>query len=409
MPSQQKPHLGLEDLKDAMPVAEVSADVAVKEDTQAPAKPPMGFGAIAQQVPASSAVPVANMRVSSKMVMKRDGTRAPFNADQINKSIERATYGLANPLEKVMQIASETELTIYDGITTEEMDQATINAALQNAQYDLDYDKIATRLLVKTIYKKVLGTYDTKEELVTMHKAHFQHYVRLGVELNLLDKRLKQFDLDELGRYLKLERDEFYKYSGMSTMMDRYLIKDTDGKPLETPQYFWMRIAMAMAIPEKDKMGMAKKFYDKMSKLEYLSAGSTNIGAGTTRSSLSNCYLMQIEDDMEHIGKTVQDVLMLSKATGGIGLAVTKLRANGSILKSNNTVSSGPVPFMHIIDSAVRAVQRGGKKKGALPGFYRPQAECRRRLPPYPYCKYCSLYVRRVHEARAERPRVVSF
>jgi ribonucleoside-diphosphate reductase alpha chain len=366
MPSQQKPHLGLEDLKDAMPVAEVSADVAVKEDTQAPAKPPMGFGAIAQQVPASSAVPVANMRVSSKMVMKRDGTRAPFNADQINKSIERATYGLANPLEKVMQIASETELTIYDGITTEEMDQATINAALQNAQYDLDYDKIATRLLVKTIYKKVLGTYDTKEELVTMHKAHFQHYVRLGVELNLLDKRLKQFDLDELGRYLKLERDEFYKYSGMSTMMDRYLIKDTDGKPLETPQYFWMRIAMAMAIPEKDKMGMAKKFYDKMSKLEYLSAGSTNIGAGTTRSSLSNCYLMQIEDDMEHIGKTVQDVLMLSKATGGIGLAVTKLRANGSILKSNNTVSSGPVPFMHIIDSAVRAVQRGGKKKGAL-------------------------------------------
>jgi transcriptional regulator NrdR family protein len=283
MPSQQKPHLGLEDLKDAMPVAEVSADVAVKEDTQAPAKPPMGFGAIAQQVPASSAVPVANMRVSSKMVMKRDGTRAPFNADQINKSIERATYGLANPLEKVMQIASETELTIYDGITTEEMDQATINAALQNAQYDLDYDKIATRLLVKTIYKKVLGTYDTKEELVTMHKAHFQHYVRLGVELNLLDKRLKQFDLDELGRYLKLERDEFYKYSGMSTMMDRYLIKDTDGKPLETPQYFWMRIAMAMAIPEKDKMGMAKKFYDKMSKLEYLSAGSTNIGAGTTR------------------------------------------------------------------------------------------------------------------------------
>ena len=149
-------------------------------------------------------------------------------------------------------------------------------------------------------------------------------------------------------------------------MLDRYLIKDADLKPLETPQYFWMRIAMAMAVNEKDLNGWAKRFYDKMSKLEYLSAGSTNIGAGTTRSSLSNCYLMQVEDDMAHIGKTVSDVLMLSKATGGIGLAVTKLRANGSILKSNNTVSSGPVPFMHIIDSAVRAVQRGGKKKGAL-------------------------------------------
>ena len=362
MPSQQKPRLGLEDLKDTVPVNSAGSNAAAQADDVSAAPE----AALAAPATPSSMQPVARTMSSSKTVMKRDGTRAPFNADQINKSIERATYGIPNPLEKVMQIASETELTIYDGITTEEMDQATINAALQNAQYDLDYDKIATRLLLKTIYKKVLGTYDTKEELLTMHKAHFQHYVRLGVELNLLDKRLKQFDLDELGRYLKLDRDELYKYSGASTMLDRYLIKDADKKPLETPQYFWMRIAMAMAIPEKDKMGMAKKFYDKMSKLEYLSAGSTNIGAGTNRSSLSNCYLMQIEDDMEHIGKTVSDVLMLSKATGGIGLAVTKLRANGSMLKSNNTVSSGPVPFMHIIDSAVRAVQRGGKKKGAL-------------------------------------------
>ena len=353
MPSQQKPRLGLEDLRTVLPEIEETrtTDVATTEP--------------ATKVQAKAPVTTAPT-TSSKMVLKRDGTRAPFNADQINRSIERATYGIPNPLEKVMQIASETELTIYDGITTEEMDQATINAALQNTQYDLDYDKIATRLLLKTIYKNVLGTYDTKEELATMHKSHFQHYVRLGIELGLLDKRLKQYDLDELGRYLKIDRDELYKYSGASTMLDRYLIKDSDKKPLETPQYFWMRIAMAMALPEKNKTEWAKKFYDKMSKLEYLSAGSTNIGAGTNRSSLSNCYLMQMEDDMEHIGKTVSDVLMLSKATGGIGLAVTKLRANGSMLKSNNTASSGPVPFMHIIDSAVRAVQRGGKKKGAL-------------------------------------------
>lgn len=359
MSSPQKQKIGLEDLH---VIAAKLPDVAQQTSVPTPAPSPAP-AASAPVVPAAASAPV---RTSSKMVLKRDGTRAPFNADQINKSIERATYGLSNPLEKVMQIASETELTIYDGITTEEMDQATINAALQNAQYDLDYDKIATRLLLKTIYKKVLGSYDTKEELATMHKAHFQHYIRLGIELGLLDKRLRKFDLDELGRYLRIDRDELYKYSGASTMLDRYLIKDADLKPLETPQYFWMRIAMAMALNEKDHNGWAKRFYDKMSKLEYLSAGSTNIGAGTTRSSLSNCYLMQVEDDMAHIGKTVSDVLMLSKATGGIGLAVTKLRANGSILKSNNTVSSGPVPFMHIIDSAVRAVQRGGKKKGAL-------------------------------------------
>ena len=367
MSSPQKQTLGLHDLKTvaatAAPVREASHQQESAVHTAPLTTSESAPVATAPATPVATAQPPAAF---GKQVLKRDGTRAPFNADQINKSIERATYGIPNPLEKVMQIASETELTIYDGITTEEMDQATINAALQNAQYDLDYDKIATRLLLKTIYKKVLGSYDTKEELVTMHKAHFQHYVRLGIELGLLNKNLRKFDLDELGRYLKIERDELYKYSGASTMLDRYLIKDADIKPLETPQYFWMRIAMAMAVNEKDHNGWAKKFYDKMSKLEYLSAGSTNIGAGTNRSSLSNCYLMQVEDDMAHIGKTVSDVLMLSKATGGIGLAVTKLRANGSMLKSNNTVSSGPVPFMHIIDSAVRAVQRGGKKKGAL-------------------------------------------
>lgn len=303
----------------------------------------------------------------SIFVTKRDGTKDEFNADRINKSIERACVGIENPVEKVTQIASETELTLYNGITTEELDQATINAALQNAQIDLEYDKIATRLLLKTIYKKVLGDFETKEELLTLHKNHFPEYVRLCVELGLLDPKLGTlFDLEELAKTLKPERDELYKFSGLSTMQNRYLSKDANQNPLETPQYFWMRVAMGMSLYEKNPTDWAKKFYEKMSKLEYLSAGSTNIGAGTTRPSLSNCYLMQIEDDMDHIGKTVKDVLMLSKATGGIGLAITKLRANGSTLKSNNSVSSGPIPFLHIIDSSVRAVQRGGKKKGAL-------------------------------------------
>ncbi len=275
----------------------------------------------------------------SIVVTKRDGVKEPFNADRINKSIERACIGIDNPIEKVAQIASETELTLYSGITTEELDQATINAALQNAQIDLDYDKIATRLLLKTIYKKVVGDFEEKEEFETLHKEHFSAYIHLCVELGLFDPKLATlFDLQVLANALRTDRDDLYKYSGLSTMKDRYLAKDSKQNPLETPQYFWMRVAMGMSLFEKNPTEMAKKFYDKMSRLEYLSAGSTNIGAGTTRASLSNCYLMQVEDDMDHIGKTVKDVLMLSKATGGIGLAVTKLRANGSTLKSNNTI-----------------------------------------------------------------------
>lgn len=300
-------------------------------------------------------------------ITKRDGTKEPFNADRINRSIERACHGLTNPIEKVTQIASETELTLYDGITTDEMDQATVNAALQNVQFDIEFDKIATRLLLKIIYKKVLGDFTSDEELKVLHLDGFSKYIAHGIEIGQLDPRLgKIFDLSELGKALRMERDDLYKYSGVSTMQNRYLLKSKTFDPLETPQYFWMRVAMGMSLTEKNPTEYAKKFYDKLSKLEYLSAGSTNIGAGTTRPSLSNCFLMQVEDDMSHIGKTVSDVLMLSKATGGIGLAVTKLRANGSVLQSNNTVSSGPVPFLHIVDSAVRAVQRGGKKKGAL-------------------------------------------
>src|SRR5258708_3034874 len=307
-------------------------------------------------------------------ITKRDGSRVPFNADRINKSIERACYGITDPISKVIQIATETRLTLYDGITTEELDAATINAALQNAQFGLEFDKIATRLLLKDIYKKVLGDYDnqeskliSQEEFVKLHNAHFTEYIQNAVEGGLLDKRMMEnFDLNDLSISLKVENDELYKYSGLSTMLNRYLVKNEKQYPLETPQYFWMRIAMGMSLNEESPTVWAKKFYEKMSKLEYLSAGSSNIGAGTPKPKLSNCFLMEMHDDMEHIGKTVSDVLLLSKATGGIGLSVSKLRAEGSVLRTNNTVSSGPIPFMHIIDSAVRAVQRGGKKKGAL-------------------------------------------
>lgn len=307
-------------------------------------------------------------------ITKRDGSKVPFNADRINKSIERACYGIDDPISKVIQIATETRLTLYDGITTEELDKATINAALQNAQFGVEFDKIATRLLLKDIYKKVIGDYDSEgskkisdEEFQKLHNSHFKTYILDAVERGLLSKNMATtFDLDDLGNSLKVENDELYKYSGLSTMQNRYLVKKEDQSPLETPQYFWMRVAMGMALKEKEPNVWAKKFYEKMSRLEYLSAGSSNIGAGTPNPKLSNCFLMEMQDDMEHIGKTVSDVLLLSKATGGIGLSVTKLRAEGSLLKASNMKSSGPIPFMHIIDSAVRAVQRGGKKKGAL-------------------------------------------
>jgi ribonucleoside-diphosphate reductase alpha chain len=174
------------------------------------------------------------------------------------------------------------------------------------------------------------------------------------------------FDLEKLASALKIERDELFTYAGLSSLLDRYSMRDENQKRIETPQFFFMRVAMGLSYNEKNPTEAAIKFYEKMSRLLYIAGGSTNLGAGTARPALSNCFLLEVHDDMDHIAKSVADVLKISKASGGIGVSLTKLRATGSPLKSSNTVSSGPTPFAKIMDTAIRAVQRGGKKLGAL-------------------------------------------
>ncbi len=303
-------------------------------------------------------------------VTKADGTKELHNADRVNRSIERACAGLTDPISKVTQIATETNLTLYSGITTDELDKATINAAVQNIKEDIEFDKVATRLLLKTVYRHVIGEYDKEnpEDLKKRHREHFFTYIEEGIANNRIHPDMKfKFDLNVLADTLNIERDDYFQYAGLDGLINRYMIKGVDQNPLETPQYFFMRIAMGLSYNEKDPTEAARKFYSKMSRHQYIPGGSTNLAAGTTKPALSNCFLLEMHDDMKHIAKTVSDVLLLSKDSGGIGLSITKLRATGSPLLSNfGGTSSGPTPFAKIIDTAIRAVVRGGKKKGAL-------------------------------------------
>ena len=300
-------------------------------------------------------------------VVKRNGQREPYDANKINLAIEHASTGLDENITWVTQIASELELTLFDGITTQQLDEAVIQVALQNVKDDPAFDTVAARLLLKTIYKRVLGDYESAEELKALHASHFAANVARGVEEKLLDSRLTElFDLKALADALEPAHDELLKYIGVVTLNNRYGIKGRNGDALEVPQYFWMRIAMGLSLNEADPTAYAIKFYEKMSQLEYLAAGSTLVNAGTVYPQLANCFVMEMQDDMEHIAKTTRDVMWLTKGTGGIGLSVTKLRAQGSPIRSNNTTSTGPIPFMHTIDSILRAVSRGGKKFGAL-------------------------------------------
>jgi len=300
-------------------------------------------------------------------VVKRNGEREAYDANKINIAIEHASQGLDENITWVTQIASELELTLFDGITTQQLDEAVIQVALQNVKDDPQFDTVAARLLLKTIYKGVLGDYTTADELKALHVAHFRERIERGVAETLFDPRFTQlFDLERLAGALEPARDELLKYISVVTLNNRYGIKARNGEPLEVPQYFWMRIAMGLALNEADPTSVALGFYDKMSKLEYIAAGSTLVNAGTAYPQLSNCFVMEMQDDIENIAKSVRDVMWLTKGTGGIGLSVTKLRAQGSPIRSNNTTSTGPIPFMHTIDSVLRAVSRGGKKFGAL-------------------------------------------
>lgn len=300
-------------------------------------------------------------------VTKRDGSREPYDADMINRAIERAAVGLPDQISKVTQVASELAITLFDGITTEQLDEAAISVAVQNVKDDPDFDVVAARLARKVLYKRVLGTYESDLELALLHQARFPGYVRDAVELNLLDPRLvTHFDLDAIAAALDHHHDELLRYTGTITMRNRYMINDRHGRPLEVPQYFWMRVSMGLSLNEADPTAAAIGFYERIARLDYLPAGSTLVNAGTSYPQLSNCFVMQMDDDIEHIATSVRNVMWLTKGTGGIGLSVSKLRSEGSPIRSNNTTSTGPIPFMHTIDSTLRAVSRGGKKFGAL-------------------------------------------
>lgn len=300
-------------------------------------------------------------------VVKRDGTRESFDANKINLALVKASEGLPDQISKVVQVATELQLTLFDGITSEQLDEAVIHTALQNVKDDPDFDIIAARLLLKNIYKNILGDYSDEAGLKKLHEDKFAQYLKQGLKDGLLDERMngQLFDLKKLARALDPSRDNLSKYLGVVTNKNRYALRKQSGEPIEVPQYTHMRIAMGLSFNADNPTECALDFYDHMSKLDYVPGGSTRVNAGGSFPQLSNCFLIEVQDDMESIAKGVRDVMWIAKGTGGIGISLNKLRAAGSPVKTTNTESTGPIPFMKMIDTALFAVSRKGKKAGA--------------------------------------------
>ncbi len=300
------------------------------------------------------------------------GVRKPLDRAALAALVESACAGLSADV-KAAPILDETLRNLYDGVPMTEVYKAAILAARTLIERDPDYSKVTARLLLHTMRREALDEDVTQAQMATRYAESFPAFIKLGVDLELLDERLSQFDLARLGAALKPERDLQFDYLGLQTLYDRYLLThraDTrlnkDGRRFELPQHFFMRVAMGLALNEIDREARAIEFYELLSSFDFMSSTPTLFNSGTRRSQLSSCYLTTVSDDLDGIYEAIKENALLSKFAGGLGNDWTRVRALGSHIKGTNGKSQGVVPFLKVVNDTAVAVNQGGKRKGAV-------------------------------------------
>ncbi|MET0283472.1 MAG: ribonucleoside-diphosphate reductase subunit alpha [Polyangiales bacterium] len=287
-------------------------------------------------------------------VTKRSGAPEPVDVNKIVRAVNRCCAGL--PGVDALRVATKTISGLYDGATTSELDRLSIQTAAALIAEEPEYARLAARLL---------STYVDKE--VRNQGIHaFSQSVSAAAEAGLINDRLLDFvraNARKLDHAIDGERDANFEYFGLRTLYDRYLIKHPKTRlVLETPQQFFMRIACALS----ENVGDALDLYRLFSALEYIPSSPTLFNAGTRHEQLSSCFLLDSPNDsLEQIYRTYTDVAMLSKFSGGIGLAYHRVRSRGSLIQGTNGHSNGIVPWLKTLDASVSAVNQGGKRKGA--------------------------------------------
>ena len=306
-----------------------------------------------------------DMKRAKLTVKKRDGSIISFDPSQIADAI-RNVCGSSLSEREINKIIELAKLNIYDGMPTSEINQAVLMVMRSRIERDPVYSYLSAKLLINELYKRVLGVDEFHPEFNAKHRRSFRAAIEHGVKTERYDKRLLDFDLAKLAKALKPERDQLFQILGAQTLFDRYFMRDPEQKHIETPQYFWMRVAMGLSILEPNKEAAALVIYETMSQLHYVAATPTNLHAGTPRAQMSACYLNTVEDDLHHIFKVIGDNAQLSKWSGGIGTDWTNIRATNAMVKSINIGSQGVVPFLKIVDSTTASINRSGKRRGAV-------------------------------------------
>jgi ribonucleoside-diphosphate reductase alpha chain len=292
-----------------------------------------------------------------------NGERRLLDREALRGLVLAACEGLADALSE--PILEATLRDLYDGVPMDEVRKSAVLAARALIEKDPAYSYVTARLLLDIIRLEVLGEAASQGEMQTRYAAYFPQCIERGIAAELLDPELARFDLNRLGKALKARRDLQFGYLGLQTLYDRYFLH-VHGRRIELPQVFFMRVAMGLALREKDREQRAIEFYNVLSTFDFMSSTPTLFNAGTQRSQLSSCYLTTVSDDLDGIYEAIKENALLAKYAGGLGNDWTPVRALGSHIKGTNGKSQGVVPFLKVVNDTAVAVNQGGKRKGAV-------------------------------------------
>ncbi|MGB6002069.1 MAG: ribonucleoside-diphosphate reductase subunit alpha, partial [Thermoanaerobaculia bacterium] len=306
---------------------------------------------------------IADARLGRLTIGRPDGSPELFDVEKIEQLLRRIGDDLGDAID-VDHLVQEVISNVYDGISSDEIGQALVLATTTFIERHPAYSRLAARLVLQTLYSEVFGCSVEIDEVDSTYREAFVSGIRYGSESGLLDPRLADFDLGLLAASLSPERDLLFEYVGIQTLCDRYLIR-RGGRCLELPQIFWMRVAMGLALEETDCNERAMDFYELMSKLLFVPSTPTLFYSGTACPQLSSCYLTTIDDDLDHIFKSLADNAQMAKWSGGLGNDWTNLRATGSSISSSEVESQGVVPFLKIANDVTLAIGRSAKRRGA--------------------------------------------
>ncbi|WP_341314248.1 ribonucleoside-diphosphate reductase subunit alpha [Paraburkholderia sp. IMGN_8] len=293
-----------------------------------------------------------------------NGVTRPLDMAALRGIIESACANLGDAVS-AEPIVAETVKNLYDGVPMSQVYDSAILAARTMIEKDPAYSQVTARILLHTIRREILEEEVTQAEMGERYGEYFPQFIKRGVQAELLDDKLLQFDLKRLGAALDNNRDLQFGYLGLQTLYDRYFLHH-DGVRIEMPQAFFMRVAMGLSLNEIDREARAIEFYNVLSSFDFMSSTPTLFNSGTRRSQLSSCYLTTVDDDLDGIYEALKENALLSKFAGGLGNDWTRVRALGSHIKGTNGKSQGVVPFLKVVNDTAVAVNQGGKRKGAV-------------------------------------------